>query len=135
MPSELSVHAQPTFAAPTTGTLDDLGISLDVFRELRLLQMREITADDYDLLMLLHSKPSTKVLDESRLSQVTETFFANEAWHSVGECTVCLDPMSPGDELCRLACNGRHIFHRECICEWLRSASRCCPIDQQDLSL
>jgi len=88
--------------------------------------------EDYDLLMLLSAKTTTKVLDEYQLSRVTKNYFAN---HVTGdECAVCLSVMNEGEELCQLACRGRHIFHAQCIGEWLRTASRCCPVDQQDLS-
>ena len=131
-PPANSVHAQPTFCPPTEGLRDDLGISLETFRALQELQVREITPDDYDLLMALHSKPATKTLDAAQLASVTETFRMHTT--ETDTCTVCLGPMSAGDELCRLACAGRHTFHRHCIVEWLRTASCRCPVDQHDLS-
>ena len=131
-PSDLSIHAQPTFCPPTEGVSDDLGISLNTFRELQLLQTREIGPEDYDLLMLLHARPNTKTLDEHTLCAVTEHFRASATHES--SCPVCLGAMTEGEELCRLACEGRHVFHAHCITEWLRTASRCCPVDQQDLS-
>ena len=75
-----------------------------------------------------------QVLDEQQCAKVTETFKATDDFTSADTCTVCLCAMSPGEELCRLACQGRHTFHSHCIGEWLRTASRCCPVDQQDLS-
>mgnify|MGYP006110015191 CR=1 FL=1 len=74
------------------------------------------------------------MLDEQQCAKVTETFKATDDFTSADTCTVCLCAMSPGEELCRLACQGRHTFHSHCIGEWLRTASRCCPVDQQDLS-
>ena len=165
---------------PSEAVLDDLGVSMDTFRRIRNLQAREITANDYDLLMRLHSKPSIKVrtrprfrpsasslpdskplkrapphhrffaifvltynslaapqvLDEEQLEACTETFTASTASAAAGEsCAVCLGTMSPGEKLCRLACDGGHTFHAHCIGEWLRTASRCCPVDQQDLAV
>ena len=108
------------------------GISLQTFRELQLLQLREIGPEDYDLLMLLNAKPSTKVLTEPELRQVTDFFCA--PCDTDTSCAVCLNDMQAGEELCRLACTGRHVFHSNCIGEWLRTASRCCPVDQHDLS-
>ena len=56
-----SIHARPVFTQPSSEVLDDLGISMETFRALRLLQMREINENDYDLLMRLNSKPACKV--------------------------------------------------------------------------
>lgn len=94
----LSIHVQPTFTAPLVSTLEDLGISLDTFRQIRLLQMRDITENDYDLLMRLHTKSATKVLESHQLHAVTDTFLADAAWvrSNEGTCAVCLCAMSPG---------------------------------------
>lgn len=60
-PLQASNHIQPIFARPKEEVLDDLGVSLDTFRQLRNLQMREIDENDYELLMRLHAKPNRKV--------------------------------------------------------------------------
>ena len=60
-PASSSVHARPTFVQPRTEVLEDLGISMETFRQLRSMQLREIGPEDYDLLMRLHEKPSCKV--------------------------------------------------------------------------
>ena len=84
----------------------------------------------------LRSPPNfwAQVLDEHQICRATEVFKADANFSSADSCTVCLCAMSPGEELARLACAGRHTFHSHCVKEWLRTASRCCPIDQQDLS-
>ena len=127
-------HTQPTFDVPSAGISDDLGISLDTFREIQLLQTREITAEDYDLLLLLHQRPNTTVFEEHELYKVSRSFDANCDFDA-STCTICLGPMSSADELAQLLCRGQHVFHRQCIFEWLRTASRCCPIDKQELSV
>lgn len=116
---------------PREDVLHSLGIDVQTFRKLRQLQAREITPDDYDLLMSLHAKSNSKVLTEQQLSDVGENFVAGQA---ADTCSVCLGAMAAGEKLCRLACRGRHVFHSHCIDEWLTTASRCCPIDQQDLA-
>ena len=126
------MHAQPTFDAPTSGVSEDLGLNLAEFRELQLLQLREIEPEDYDLLMRLSAKATTKCLGEAQLGRVTHSFRA--ARDATDACAVCLGAMGAGEELCQLACRGGHVFHQHCIHEWLRTASRCCPVDQQDLS-
>ena len=75
-----------------------------------------------------------QTLPEEQIDRCTEIFTADEHSATGESCAVCLCAMSPGEELCRLSCKGRHTFHSHCIGEWLRTASRCCPVDQQDLS-
>jgi len=121
----------------SAGVLDDLGISMETFRQIRNLQNREISENDYDLLRRLARKPSIKVLEAHQLPHVTTTFRADAEWAAANKdanCAICLCAMSSGEELCRLACHGQHTFHSHCITEWLRTASRCCPVDQHDLS-
>ena len=147
VPTARSASPPPTIDSPTrpplaTATpppdflLDDLGVTMATFRELRSLQAREITENDYDLLMRLHAKPNKKVLSDEQLAAVTETFECKECLPCAGEtCAVCLSEMAPGTTLCRLKCSGQHAFHADCIKEWLTTASTCCPVDQQDLSM
>lgn len=87
---------------------------------------------DYELLMMLHAKPSTKVLSEQELQRAMAPFRAEADQRDA--CTVCLSSMSAGEELCRVACSGGHVFHRHCVAQWLQTASRCCPTCQHDLS-
>jgi len=45
---------------PDASVLTDLGVGTETFRQLQALQAREISPNDYDILMRLHSKPSKK---------------------------------------------------------------------------
>lgn len=49
---------------------------------------------------------------------------------SHGECSVCMDDLSEGQEVKRLPC--RHAFHRECIYNWLCRESTKCPVCRTD---
>ncbi|KAJ8505907.1 hypothetical protein OPV22_006793 [Ensete ventricosum] len=42
-----------------------------------------------------------------------------------GECSVCLETMGRGEEVCRMPCS--HVFHACCLRQWLR-LSRLCPL-------
>jgi len=128
----VSMHAQPTFDVPSAAVSSELGLSLCDFRELQLLQTREIGPEDYDLLMMLSAKANTKVLDNVQLSRAY-TPFQSEEEHAA-PCAICLEPMPKGGQLARLCCDGGHVFHSGCIREWLTTASTCCPVDKQDLS-
>ena len=141
--SVLDLPSPPTNppSPPSTndfGVCADLGISISTFRKLKSLQQRELEPEDYDLLIRLHSKPTTRVLDDAMREKVCVTFRAPTGYvppNAGGACAVCLCALAVGEELTQLTCEGQHVFHSHCIREWLSSASRCCPVDNQDLSM
>jgi hypothetical protein len=62
-------------------------------------QNREISENDYDLLMRLARKPSIKVLEAHQLPHVTTTFRADAEWAAANKdanCAICLCAMSSG---------------------------------------
>lgn len=97
------------------------------------LAQREITEQDYDLLMQLeNSRP------EVNLSQIPEKVI--KSWPSERvrdnslllnpgmQCRVCLRPYKINDQVRKLpAC--KHKFHLECIDNWLLHSHPTCPID------
>eukprot|EP00934_Nitzschia_sp_Nitz4_P008036 Nitzschia sp. Nitz4//scaffold290_size23356//3169//5117//NITZ4_008486-RA/size23356-augustus-gene-0.33-mRNA-1//1//CDS//3329546087//8026//frame0 len=46
------------------------------------------------------------------------------------ECCICLEPNNLGDKVCRLPC--AHIFHSECILEWMHRKCSC-PVCRYEL--
>ena len=138
LPPPLAVPSEPP-SPPTNDqeTCADLGISISTFRKLKGLQSRDITPEDYDLLIRLHTKPTTRVLDDNQREKVCVTFHAPTGYvppTGTHSCAVCLCALAAGEELTQLTCEGKHVFHAHCIREWLETASRCCPVDKQDLS-
>mmetsp|Transcript_545 Transcript_545/g.914 ORF Transcript_545/g.914 Transcript_545/m.914 type:complete len:376 (-) Transcript_545:138-1265(-) len=54
---------------------------------------------------------------------------------STGECSICLECYNPGETICVAkadACN--HVFHKECLVEWLKNHD-CCPLCRVNLLL
>jgi len=49
-------------------------------------------------------------------------------------CAICQMEWEAGEQVRRLP-RCLHVFHRECIDEWLLNSSTCCPIDKIDLKL
>jgi len=37
------------------------------------------------------------------------------------ECVICLNEFKDGDDVIRLKCSKKHIFHVDCITEWIKS--------------
>jgi len=45
---------------------------------------------------------------------------------SAGECSICLELYQENDKIVQLTCN--HIFHKDCIREWLQNKQNNCPL-------
>ena len=59
-----------------------------------------------------------------RLLNDTINYMDNESVESVvGECSVCLDSLNNSEELIQLVCG--HIYHKECVHEWISRKNTC----------
>jgi len=47
-------------------------------------------------------------------------------------CPICIIDFEEGDDLRLLPCEGKHIFHQECVDPWLLELSSSCPICRHD---
>lgn len=52
-------------------------------------------------------------MDLTSLASVCKTFIA-EAEQDLDSCTICLCALSAGEELIRVGCDARHVFHSQC---------------------
>ena len=51
------------------------------------------------------------------------------------QCAICMGNFNAGDPklICEMACDGKHIFHTECIEDWIDQGHRTCPLCRQDM--
>ena len=90
--------------------------------QIRALQSRELTPEDYELLLRLDESVQRKnLLSAEAASNLIETILAEDA-----ECSVCLCDMQKGECTVVLGCS--HCFHPECIKEWLTRGRDTCPV-------
>lgn len=47
------------------------------------------------------------------------------------QCTVCLSKFEPGEQVRRLPC--MHVFHVDCIDDWIKRSRCTCPLDNLDI--
>lgn len=98
------------------------------------LMSRDLTPEDYELLLLLDQgieKPGRRKLASNDVAKLPAAPHGG-AW--VGEtCSICLEDMLQNEDVRALPCG--HCFHFECIEHWLTSASATCPIDSLDVLL
>ena len=44
------------------------------------------------------------------------------------ECIICYEEYTLEDNVTKLDCDDRHIFHNKCITEWIKSGKNSCPV-------
>lgn len=102
-------------------------ISDDFSRLLVDLQHRDLTPEDYEILLRLDDKVAPKTISESALSSF-DTLTLQSASTLIGElCSICMEVYSESQSVKTLPC--QHTFHCNCIDTWLSSASLNCPLD------
>lgn len=89
------------------------------------IQHRDLTPEDYDLLLRLDERVAPKTLSENKLNTFkTETIESNDA---LEVCPICMELYEMGQVRKYLPC--QHAFHSSCIDAWLKNSSMNCPID------
>lgn len=102
--------------------------------EVQRLQQRDLTPEDYELLLRLDESVETK---ERRLSvsdcDALPVPASSVSW--AGEsCGVCLSDFEVNDEVRALPCCS-HVFHSSCIRQWLTGTRATCPLDKLEVRL
>lgn len=88
------------------------------------IQNRELTPEDYELLLLLdESIEKKKVSKDTFKSFDSATLTADLPV----DCPICMSSMVTGDKVTTLPCN--HQYHTPCIEQWLTMSSPNCPLD------
>eukprot|EP01103_Thecamoeba_quadrilineata_P009458 TRINITY_DN19220_c0_g1_i1.p1 TRINITY_DN19220_c0_g1~~TRINITY_DN19220_c0_g1_i1.p1 ORF type:complete len:167 (+),score=32.56 TRINITY_DN19220_c0_g1_i1:546-1046(+) len=108
------------------------GGTLITHTQLLDLMSRDLTPEDYELLLLLDDTVKKKTLasktnnisNRARLVSVQE---AEKLAEEEALCTICLCNYEPSQYLVPLPCG--HNFHKDCIVTWLSSSSVNCPVD------
>lgn len=102
--------------------------------QMRELMSRDITPEDYEMLLLLDEnvKPKFKRLTPEAASSLPH---AVPSGNWVGDsCAICLQDLDAAEDLRSLPGCG-HTFHAACIGQWLTTSRASCPIDSLDVLL
>lgn len=95
------------------------------------LLYRDITPEDYDLLLRLDERVAKKTAPADALARLQAVPLA-ERRH--GTCGVCLAAFGENDEdVVSVPCPAEHEFHRECVSKWLLQCKNTCPLDHTEL--
>lgn len=106
---------------------DKLGTE-DFLLNLISMQDREITPEDFDLLLQLDSFVEVKTVPKAVIDQMKTEKVENEMGNP---CMICMEEYEMGETLKYLKCG--HFFHSSCIRTWLTVNSDKCPLDGQEV--
>ncbi len=92
------------------------------------LQHRELTPEDYELLLLLEDTVAAKTVDATLIESIKD-ITPLELEQIVGDvCSICMECFGR-DQAVKMLPNCRHYFHSKCIDNWLSNSSMKCPLD------
>lgn len=94
------------------------------FGQLSDLANRELTPEDYEMLLMLDSMIEKKTTETDVLGSLRVTLYEETGTNE--ECRICMCPLETGDSLKHLPCN--HFFHEDCVSTWLGKHSQSCPL-------
>ena len=99
--------------------------AVSFLRDFVSLQHRELTPEDYELLLQLDELVKKKTVSKAAFDSFA--VFTAEEGLTCEQCAVCLEQYCTGQELKQLPCS--HFFHTGCIEQWLSTVSMNCPLD------
>ncbi|KAK6979820.1 E3 ubiquitin-protein ligase RNF12 [Biomphalaria glabrata] len=106
-------------------------MDMDLATFLITLQHRDLTPEDYDMLLRLDDSIKPKTIPKNILSQLRTEMIGPSGLERDDEtlvlCSVCMEPYIAGQERKFLPCS--HYFHSVCIDAWLNNSSMNCPLD------
>jgi hypothetical protein len=124
--TELERAIQASLRTNTPQTLLGCGLTAAQIQE---LTNRELTPEDYELLLVLDSQIKPKTVETTVLDSFTHRKYSCEVQEQIGEvCTICFGDYEEAEDISIIpVCN--HGFHSECIRKWLGESSTKCPLD------
>ena len=90
------------------------------------IQHRDITPEDYELLLMLDDSVAPKTVSTDFLTSLP-LVSVEEANLLEELCAICMEAYQTSEKAKQLPCN--HLFHVNCIDNWLSNASPNCPLD------
>jgi len=98
-------------------------------QQLLELSQRDLTPEDYEMLLLLDSTVAKKTVAAAAVDRLpARVLAASDALVSpaVSACSVCMGDYAVGERVSELPCH--HAFHSDCLAPWLKERSQHCPL-------
>ncbi len=89
------------------------------------MQNRDLTPEDYELLLQLDNRVNPKTVQENILKSFKKDTVTEADTDQI--CSVCIENYVQGQVRKYLPCG--HYFHADCIDTWLKKSSMNCPLD------
>lgn len=124
--AEIQRALQASIAEMSTSSLGE-ALSTQQIQLLSALQARDLTPEDYEILLLLDSSVKPKTLIPDQVKSFPQLTVDTEDMCSE-RCAVCMMEYEKEERLTKLP-NCGHLFHSDCIGHWLCNSSVNCPID------
>ncbi|KAK7487297.1 hypothetical protein BaRGS_00021525 [Batillaria attramentaria] len=104
-------------------------VPTDVISFLINLQHREMTPEDYDMLLRLDEGIAPKTVQADVLGNLKTDIIrvVTADGEECASCAVCMEQYEVGQSRKFLPCG--HVFHVQCIDTWLLNSSQNCPLD------
>ncbi|CAF4163056.1 unnamed protein product [Rotaria socialis] len=123
-PNQLSEYTINDYTLQNNISFDDAMIAF-----LLEMQNRELSPNDYEMLLRLDECVQRKTVDASALDRLPTTNVSES--HLNDHCTICMETYALGQQIKTLPCT--HIFHVNCIEIYLKEFSIQCPLDNLPL--
>merc|ERR1712167_15636 len=103
-------------------------LSAEQYRAImRDLQSRDITPEDYELLLRLdETVPKKNVLTKEAASAMLKQLIQEARADEALECSICVEQYEAGEQVATLCCG--HNYHPACIHNWLTTGKATCPM-------
>jgi hypothetical protein len=102
------------------------------YQQIQELMNRELTAEDYLLLLELDASVAPKTLSASVVESYPIKVIEEDDCCLHESCPVCMSPYEAGEIMKTIPICG-HSFHEDCINHWLLERSTTCPLDNISL--
>ncbi|GAM24234.1 hypothetical protein SAMD00019534_074090, partial [Acytostelium subglobosum LB1] len=128
--SHAHAHSNHSYTSTTTTTTTSTTMHTAVLSAIQIndLQNRELTPEDYSLLLLLDNSVKPRTAPESIVRSFPVERLTDAHQQRCPTCMVCLVDFEKGEQVTVIP-KCKHVFHTPCITNWLTKSSTKCPID------
>ena len=103
----------------------DKNLPEDIVAFLIEMQNRDLSPEDYDLLLMLDDRIPAKTVNAQVIANIPQIDIDDKLADTL--CAVCMEAMPLAEKVKKLTCG--HLFHISCIDQWLSTKSTNCPLD------
>ncbi|CAF2151274.1 unnamed protein product [Rotaria magnacalcarata] len=127
--TNLAAYLFPDYTLHEYNIPDEPSFDEDMVEFLLEMQNRDLSPEDYEMLLRLDERVKRKTLNTNILNTLPTIDVID--MHLAEQCTICMEKYQHEQKLKLLPC--KHIFHLHCIETYLKEFSNQCPLDNLPL--